>query len=151
VTLRASDPCRLLVLSRNTAAATEHAPSRPAPTSLSCLAKGREGHAAWVCNRSERSLSSLGVAWILHAIFTRGRGESERRCQPGQSCAVCLKILRRSFAAFWPRLKLMPFKEATIGSRPSDDAKINRPGARLDRSAESETKDENRSRTDKQS
>lgn len=59
--------------------------SRAAPTSLCCLAKGREGHVAWVCS-SERSLSTVWVAWILHAIFTGGRGGSEGRApQPAGS------------------------------------------------------------------
>lgn len=57
--------------------------SRAAPSSLCCWR--REGHAAWVCS-SERSLSSLWVAWILHAIFTGGRGGSARRApQPAGS------------------------------------------------------------------
>lgn len=117
MTLRASDPCRLLVLSRNAADATEHAQwSRAAPTSPCCWR--RAGHVAWVCS-SERSLSSLWVAWVLHAIFTGGRGGSELRVTAllffFSICVVCLKILQHSFAAVCLRLKPMPLMRSHGG------------------------------------
>ncbi|XP_044069902.1 uncharacterized protein LOC122884273 isoform X2 [Siniperca chuatsi] len=72
--------------------------SQTAPTSLGCLAKGREGHVAWVCS-SERSLSTLWVAWILHAIFTGGRGGSERRAPQPVGSAHFLRCLFENTAA----------------------------------------------------
>lgn len=74
---------------------------------------------------SERSLSSLWVAWILHAIFTGGRGGSQRASGAGSQLFFCFFYFLRclfentaaeQFAAFFegPALK----KQATDGSRP---------------------------------
>lgn len=99
--LRASDPCRLLVLSRHAADATGHA---------QYAARRREGHAAGVCCSGERCLGALWVARFLHAIFTGGRGGSQRAPVTGAppcfgvffriSCVVVhLEIVWRRLAA----------------------------------------------------
>lgn len=111
--------------------------SRAAPTSLGCSAKGRSRRLG-VQQQAPSARSGL-PGFCTQSSPGGGVGASAgRRSQPGQSCffsiscVVCLKILQHSFAAFSLRLKLMPLKQATKGSRPSDAAKIHRPHRSVD-------------------
>lgn len=110
MTLRASDPCRLLVLSRNAAAATEHAQcagrAAAAPTSLG-RGKGRSRRLG-VQQQRALAMGCLDSARDLH----RGAGWAPPATRVTALCFfflfsffhhflrrwfVCLKILQHSF------------------------------------------------------
>lgn len=124
MTLRASDPCRLLVLSRNAADVTEHA-------QLSCLANGRSRR----LGVQQRALPRYALGCLVSARdLHQGAGwepTSERRA-PGRrfffiSCVVCLKIRQHDLAACQLRLEMTPRKQATESSGPRGAAKIHQP------------------------